>query len=245
VDRLLYIANTGASQALNAQAAVGHNLANADTTGFRADLNQFRAQPVFGPVHPSRVYAMDERPGVDLTPGPLISTGRDLDLAVDGDGYIAVQAADGGEAYTRAGDLQVGPGGVLTTGRGDPVLGEGGPVAVPPFDKLEIGSDGTVSIVPLGQDPNTLAVVDRIRLVRPDPAGLEKGADGLLRLAGGAQAPPDAGVRLASGHLEGSNVNPVDALVDLIAIQRRFEMQVQMMRKADENAQAAEEMLRL
>ncbi len=245
MDRMLYVAMTGAAQTLTAQAANSHNLANASTTGFKADLSQFRSMPVYGDGMPSRVYAMAERPGVDLRPGAIQATGNDLDMAVDGDGWIAVQAADGSEAYTRAGDLHLTVNGLLETGAGHYVLGNGGPVSIPPAEKLDIGADGTISIRPLGQSAKTLAQIDRVKLVKPPLDQLEKGEDGLFRLRSGAAAPADASVRLVSGALEGSNVNPVEQMVNMISLARQFEMQVKMMRTAEDNASAATQLLRL
>ena len=246
MDNSLYIAMTGAQQTLVAQGVNANNLANVSTTGFRADLSQFRAMPVFGETFDSRVFALAERPGVNFSPSPLEATGRDLDIAVNRDGWIAVQARDGSEAYTRAGDLRVASvGGVLETGAGYPVMGDGGPIAVPPFEKLEIGDDGTISIIPAGQNATNLVQIDRIKLVNPPREGLEKGQDGLIRQRDGLPAPADAEVTIVSGALETSNVNMVDGLVEMIALQRRFEMQVKMMDAAQANAQQAEELLRL
>jgi flagellar basal-body rod protein FlgF len=245
MDRMLYIAMTGAKQTLVAQAANAHNLANVSTAGFRADLAAFRAMPVFGPGLATRVYAMAERPGVDLRAGVVSHTGRELDVAVDGEGWIAVQGRDGREAYTRAGDLRVTPSGQLITGAGLAVLGNGGPIAIPPYEKLDIGADGTISIRASGQAAAALAVVDRIKLVNPPREELRKGEDGLMRLRDGREADPDARVRLLSGSLEGSNVNAVDALVNMLALQRQFEMQVKMMRTTEETDAAAAQVLRL
>ncbi len=245
MDRLVYLAMSGAKHTLQAQSAVSHNLANAATTGFRADLSAFRSMPVFGPGHATRVYALAERPGVDFTPGTIRTTGNDLDVAVDGEGFLAVVAPDGTEAYTRAGDLRLSSNGLLETGAGHPVLGNGGPIAVPPAEKLTIGADGTLSVRPLGQEANTLAQVDRLKLVRPAHADLVKGPDGLLRRADGVDEVPDAGVRLVQGALESSNVNTVDAMVSMIDLQRRFELQVKAMRTAQENETAAAQVLRL
>lgn len=245
MDRMLYVAMTGAQQMMQATAANNHNLANLNTTGFRADLSQFRSMPVFGEGYPTRVYAMAERPGVDFTPGALQSTGRELDVAVQGEGLIAVQAFDGTEAYTRAGNLKISSNGILTTGAGQPVLGEGGPVAIPPAETVEIGTDGTISIRPLGQEANTLAVLDRIKLVNPPLAQLKKGEDGLLRLAEDAVAPAEASVSLASGMLEASNVNGVDAMVEMIALARQYEMQVKMMQAAEDLDASSAQMLRM
>lgn len=242
---MLYLSMTGAREAMLAQAARSNNLSNASTPGFKADLSQTRSQPMFGPGLPSRVYAMSERPAVDLDPGAIQTTGRDLDIAVRGEGWIAIQAADGTEAYTRAGDLRISPLGLLTTGAGHPVLGNGGPIAVPPAETVEIGADGTITIRPLGQDANTLAEVDRIKLVNPPKDQLEKAADGLIRGRDGAVFEPDATVGIVSGALESSNVNLVGELVGLIENARRFELQIQMMNTARDEDRATTEMLRL
>jgi len=245
MDRMLYVAMSGAAETLRAQAAQAHNLANVSTTGFRADLERFRSMPLYGPGLPTRVFAMEERPGVDLEPGTIRTTGRDLDVAVDGRGYIAVQAPDGGEAYTRAGDLRIDANGLLTNGAGRPVLGDGGPIAIPPAAKLSIGADGTISVLAAGEAKATLAVVDRIKLVNPDPNTLDKGMDGLLRVRGGAAAAPDAAVKLRSGALEQSNASAVESMVRMIELARRFELQVRMMNTAKENDRTATQMLRI
>ena len=245
MDRMLYVAMSGAKETALAQARNTQNLANARTTGFKASLDAFSSRHVTGPVHETRTYAVAEDMRVDLSPGPLQATGRDLDVAVQGEGWIAVQAPDGGEAYTRAGDLRVDSVGLLTTGTGLPVLGDGGPIAVPPFETLEIGSDGTISIRPLGQEANTLAQVDRIKLVNPDPTELVRGEDGLIRHAQGLEQPPDAGVNLVNGMLESSNVNTVEAMVRMIDLARHFEMQVKMMKTVEDNDAASASLLRL
>ncbi|BCX88646.1 flagellar basal-body rod protein FlgF [Methylomarinovum tepidoasis] len=245
MDRSLFVVMSGARETLRAQASVSNNLANVNTTGFKQDLEQFRSMPVFGPGYPSRVYALNERPATDFDPGPIRSTGRELDVAVKGDGWIAVQAADGSEAYTRRGDLRITPEGLLQTGDGHPVLGDNGPIAIPPAQKVDIGSDGTISIVPLGEKPDVLAVVDRIKLVRAAPEQLEKGEDGLIRLKSGQPAEADAGITLVSGALEGSNVSSVAALVDMIELSRRYELQVKMMKTAEDDADTAAQLLRM
>lgn len=243
MDRLLYVAMSGARETLRAQAANNHNLANASTTGFRADLAAFQARHVAGDGFASRVYATTSTTGFDATSGTLVPTGRDLDVAVQGNGYLAVQALDGREAYTRAGDLRIDSSGILRTGTGLPVLGDAGPVAIPPHASIAIGADGTVSIVPLGQGPETRAEVARIRLVNPADTELTKDADGLLRLKDGSDAPPDAAVTLVSGVLESSNVNVADALVHMIELSRRFELQVRAMKTAEDNGAASARLL--
>ncbi|RMG35624.1 MAG: flagellar basal-body rod protein FlgF [Gammaproteobacteria bacterium] len=239
MDRMLYVAMSGARETLIAQGNASNNLANANTTGFLADLNQFRSMPVFGPGHPTRVYALDERPQTDFTHGTITQTGRDLDVAVKGGGWIAVQARDGGEAYTRRGDLQIDPNGVLTTGDGLPVMGNSGPIALPPFDAINIGADGTISIRPQGAPPSELAVIDRIKLVAPAFDQMIKGPDGLMRLKDGTEAPAAFEQRLVSGALESSNVNIVNEMVDMIELSRRFEMQIKLMKTAEETAASA------
>jgi flagellar basal-body rod protein FlgF len=245
MDRMLYVAMTGARETLRAQTANNHNLANASTSGFRADLSAFQARHVDGDGYHSRVYATASTTGFDDTQGTLMTTGRDLDVAVQGEGYIAVQGADGREAYTRAGDLRLDTNGQLLTGTGLQVLGDAGPVAVPPYASLSIGGDGTVSIVPLGQGPETRAEVGRIKLVNPATDELEKGTDGLLRMKDGTDAVADASTRIASGVLESSNVNVADAMVNMIELQRRFDLQVRAMKTADDNGAASARLLSL
>jgi flagellar basal-body rod protein FlgF len=244
MDRMLYVAMSGAKETMISQAGNANNLANAETPGFLRDLNQFRSMPVFGPGFPTRVYAMDERHQVDFGRGAIQSTGNDLHIAIRGDGFIAVQAADGQEAYTRRGDLAVDANGLLTNGAGLPIMGDNGPIAIPPEAKIEIGNDGTITIKPQGAQADALAVLDRIRLVNPPLADLDKGEDGLLRLRAGGEAPPDANVEVLKGLLEGSNVNVVDALVNMIDLSRRFEVQVKMMKTAEETDQSAASILR-
>ena len=237
MDRLLYTAMTGARQTLLAQAQNNNNLANVSTVGFRAELSAFTDAPIYGPGHPSRVYSELSLGATDLSAGPLQTTGRELDLALSEGGWLAVQAPDGSEAYTRAGDLRIDAGGVLVTGAGHPVLGAGGPIAVPPAEKLEIAADGGIHIIPPGEGAKPVPL-ERLRLVRPEPARLEKGYDGLMRVNDGQPVADDATVRVSVGALEGSNVNAVGALVEMIALARRYEAQVRMMRAAEDTDSA-------
>lgn len=243
MDKALYIGMSGASQMMRAQTVHANNLANVSTTGFRADLAQSRAMQVFGEGMPSRVYAMTENPGTDFQPGPLNQTGNSLDVAVKGEGWLAVLAEDGSEAYTRAGDLQVSPFGELQTGSGLPVLGNNGPVVLPPYEQLEIGTDGTLSLREIGQGPEVLAQLDRLKLVNPDNADLVKGTDGLLRRQDGAVEPADGEVQVVSGYLEGSNVDAVSAMVDMISLSRQYEMNIKMMQTAQQNSEASARLL--
>jgi flagellar basal-body rod protein FlgF len=239
MDRLLYVAMTGAKQLMQAQALVSHNLANVSTTGFRADLARFEARPVEGPGYQSRVNTVATGLGFDRTQGTLMQTGEVLDVAIDGDGWIAVQARDGTEAYSRGGSLKINSLGLLETERGELVLGDNGPVAVPPYTQIAMGADGTVSIVPQGQGPETLAQVGRLKLVNPDAERLTKRPDGLVSVNDGNAVEADAEVKIASGFIETSNVNVAATLVDMIEFQRQFDVAVRMMQTADQNAQRA------
>jgi flagellar basal-body rod protein FlgF len=245
MDKMLYISMNASQQTMLAQATNSNNLANVNTTGFRADFEQFRSMPVYGDGLPTSVYAMSERPASDYQQGAVHSTGRELDISIQGEGFIAVVGKDGREGYTRAGDLRISSTGQLTTGTGLVVMGEGGPIAIPQAEKVEIGNDGTISIRPVGSAANALAQLDRIKLVKPEINQLQKDSDGLIRLKGGSEAPSDATVKVASGTLESSNVNAVGALVKMIALQRQYEMQVKMMATAQENSASSARLLQL
>jgi flagellar basal-body rod protein FlgF len=244
VDRSLYVAMTGAKDILDAQAVNNFNLANASTTGFKADLAAFQSQAVTGSGYASRVYATDSISGWDQSEGSLITTGRPLDVAVKGQGFIAVQGPNGQEAYTRNGDLHVSPEGLLVTSTGNIVLGDNGPVSVPPSASIKIAGDGTVSVQPLGQPAESLAAVGRIKLVDPAPGTLVQHSGGLFQLANGASAPADASVKLASGVLESSNVDLASAMVNMIDLARNFDLQVKAMKTTDTNASASAQLLR-
>ncbi|MGB5352635.1 MAG: flagellar basal-body rod protein FlgF [Woeseia sp.] len=243
MDEMVYLAMTGAKQTEYAQAINSNNLANISTNGFRADLHSFSSEPINGPGVDSRVNAVVESYGTDFSQGPVANTGRDLDVAINGRGFLAVQAPDGSEAYTRAGDLRVNSGGLLTNGAGHLVLGDGGPLAVPPNSSLTIGKDGTVTVQPLGQGPEALVIVDRLKLVNPDIKMLAKGSDGLLHLPAGESADADAAVTITAGALEQSNVNVAMTLVNMIELSRQYEMQVNVMKTAKENADAAAKLM--
>jgi flagellar basal-body rod protein FlgF len=230
---------TGAKQLMQAQALVSHNLANVSTTGFRADLARFEARPVAGPGYASRVNTVATGLGFDRSQGALVQTGAVLDVAIDGDGWLAVQARDGSEAYVRSASLKVTALGLLETERGEPVLGDNGPLSVPPYTQISVAADGTISVVPQGQGPETMAQVGRLKLVNPEAAALAKRLDGLVEVTNGAEVEADANVKLASGFIETSNVNIAATLVDMIECQRQFEVAVRMMQTADDNAARA------
>ncbi len=245
MDRMLYLAMSAAKQMMTAQALASNNLANANTTGFKADFDAVRAMPVFGDGYPSRVYAMTERPGIDFNVGTVETTDNELDIAINGAGFIAVIAPDGTEAYTRAGEFKQTVNGQLVTATDLPVLGNGGPIAFPQAESILIGTDGTISIRPLGQDANTLAQIDRIKLVNPPLADLKKDADGLFRLRDGTIAAADASVRVERGALERSNVNPVHEMISMIEAQRIYETAIKAMDTAQESDSNGARLLRL
>ncbi|MCH4562940.1 flagellar basal body rod protein FlgF [Halomonas sp. EGI 63088] len=247
MDRILYTAMSGAKQSMDQQSVVSHNLANVDTAGFRAQLHAMRAVPVQGEAAlATRTSVVASTPGSDFTPGPMTTTGRELDVALEGNGWIAVQAPDGGEAYTRRGDLQVDGDGLLMIA-GRPVIGEGGPIIVPLGSSVSVGADGTLSAIGPGEDPDALVDVGRLKLVTPDES-LLRGDDGLFRPAPNdegevAALPADENARVASGALEGSNVSAIEAMVSMIDVARRYEMQMKVIGTADENAQRANHLL--
>ena len=238
MDKYLYVAMTGASQNALAQKAHANNLANISTNGFQRDLEQARSMPVFGDSFPARAFALTERPATDFSQGALVETGRDLDVAVSGDGWLAVQAPDGSEAYVRTASMNVDALGILRAGNGMPIMGNGGPIAVPPQQQIEVGEDGTISIRAQGEGPRVMAQVDRIKLVQPDLKTMSKGLDGLIHTNDGQPAAADANVRVTSGFLEASNVNAVDEMTSVLALSKQFELHIKMMNTAKEDDQA-------
>jgi len=246
VDKALFIAMTGAKNNMLAQGVRSNNLANLNTSGFRADFEQSRSMGVYyGDGQPTRAYALTESPAANFTPGPLETTGNDLDVAIQGQGFIAVQAQDGSEAYTRAGNLSVDASGTLRTAGGLAVLSSGGLISIPENQKIHIGSDGTISVVALGQGPEAMTEVGRIKLVNPDQQNLEKGKDGLFRQRDGLNADVAAAVTLHSGMLEGSNVNAIDEFTQILSLSRQYEMQVKVMKAAEENSAASSQLLQI
>jgi flagellar basal-body rod protein FlgF len=234
MDKLLYIASSGANQDLVATSLRANNLANAQTNGFKAQLEQARSMPVYGEGLPTRVFAMTESPTNNYESGPMIQTGRDLDVAVQGDGWFAVQDAQGNEAYSRDGNFQLGADGGLEDVHGNVVMGDTGPIFLPvPLDNLNIAADGTISIRPQGAPESVLEEVGRLKLVKPEYRDMERGNDGLFRMQDGSIAQADETVAIRTGMLEGSNVNAIDEMVNMLSLQRHYELQVKMMKKAD------------
>ncbi|EAQ31829.1 MULTISPECIES: flagellar basal-body rod protein FlgF [Idiomarina] len=246
MDKMLWIAMSGANENMKAVSVRANNLANTNTTGFKADLEQARSMQAFGEGLPTRVFSMTESPGQNFAEGPIRTTGRNLDVAINGQGWIAVQDANGNERYTRNGSLEIDAGGMLRTSSGDPVMGDAGPVLIPmPIDSLTIGRNGNISIRPQGAPEDANEIVDRIKLVNPPLNNVEKTTDGYFALKDGQQALADANVKLEVGALEGSNVNAIGEMTSMIALQRQYEMNVKMMKTADENAQRSATLMRM
>ncbi len=245
MDRLIYTAMTGAKHIMEQQANTAHNLANVSTTGFRAQLDTFRAVPVLSESMPTRAFVVDSTMGADFSQGALQQTGRALDVAVQGKGWIAVQMEDGSEAYTRQGSLKTSENGVLQTAAGLSVLGEGGPISIPPDVNVAIASDGTISSTERAGKPGQANVIGRIKLVNPPEESLVRGDDGLFRVKGGEAADADPAVRVAAGALEGSNVNAVEAMVNMISLGRAFEMHMSLLKNAESNAAKAAQLMNL
>ena len=243
MDRMIYTAMTGASAAAHRQQLLANNLANASTPGFRAELATFRAVPVRGDGTTSRVFALEATAGHSDAPGPVTNTGRNLDVAVRGGSYLSVQGLDGTEAYTRAGALEVNPEGTLVNAQGLPVLSDGGPLTVPAGAQVDIGEDGTVTARVPGQPGQALG---KLKLVTPDDENrLRRGEDGLFRPTQGDTLNADATARVQSGALEGSNVNPIEAMVGMISVARQFEVQMRMLQNGEKNDQTAAQLLSL
>lgn len=245
MDRLIYTAMTGAKHILEQQATTSHNLANATTTGFRAQIDSFRAVPVISDGMPTRAFVVDATVGTDFSTGSMQVTGRELDVAVQGKGWLVVQKDDGSEAMTRHGSLKVSENGVLQTQDGLNLVGDGGPITIPPDVSIAIAKDGTVSTVPSGSKPAAVQVIGRLKLVSPPENILVRGDDGLFKTNDGSTPDADAAITVAGGMLEGSNVNVVESMVSMINLARQFEMQMKLLTNAESNATKASQILSL
>jgi flagellar basal-body rod protein FlgF len=234
MDKALYVSMAGAKQNMLEQAVYANNLANVNTVGFQADLADAMSVMIEGDSFQSRVYAVSNNNYTDFSQSALIHTGRELDVAVM-NGFIAVQDNQGGEAYTRAGELSVLMDGRLVNGAGNQVMGDGGPIVIPPYQSMSIGTDGTITIVPHGGVDDAQAVIDRIRLVQLTPQNAQKGLDGLIRTKDGNPAEVNSSVKLESGNLNASNVNAIDSMINIINLARQFDLQVKLMESAETN----------
>lgn len=244
MDRMIYTAMTGAKHILDQQATNSHNLANATSTGFRAQIDSFRSMPVMGESLATRTLVVDSTIGADMTPGAIQATGRDLDVAIQGKGWFAVMREDGTEAYTRNGSFKVNENGQLQTATGLNVQGDGGPVSIPPDSTISIGKDGTISAISAVTPSAAPNVVGRLKLVNPEEASMVRADDGLFNTAEG-EADADATVAVVQGSLEGSNVNVIDAMVNMISLARQFDSQMKLMQTAENNANKASQLFNL
>lgn len=246
MDRLIYSSLAAMRGAMARQTAIASNLANANTTGFRGELTNAQALWMSnGKATDARATVTGEVTGTDMTSGPVTATGRDLDFALNGDAMLAVQGKDGGESYTRRGDLMQNDSGVLTIGDGQIVLGDSGPITLPPADKVSIAQDGSLWIVPQGGDPKNPQQVDRLKLVTPKGSQVQKGLDGLFIVAGGGTLPSDPDAKVTAGSLEGSNVNTSEALVNMIDASRSWDGQVKMLTSAQDMDRSATELMKI
>ena len=245
MDRLVYTAMTGAKHILEQQATVTHNLANVTTTGFRAQLDSFRAVPVKSDGLPTRAFVVDATVGTDFSTGGMQITGRELDVAVQGKGWLAVEMPDGSESFTRHGSLKISENGILQTQSGLNLVGDGGPITIPPDMAIAIAKDGTVSAIPSGTKPNAVQVIGRLKLVNPPEDNLVRGDDGLFKTKDGTAVDADPAVGVAGGMLENNNVNVVESMVNMINLARSFEMQMKVLQNAENNATKAGQILTL
>ena len=245
MDKLVYTAYSGLRGNMAAQAAIANNMANGSTIGFKADKVSFERLSLIGPTFETRDPTSEEVIDAARDPGTLIATGRSLDVAVNGDAWLAVQAGDGEEGYTRRGDLSIAPSGVLQTGDGFPVLGQSGPITIPPAAKVTISADGSVLVVPPGGDIDKPQIVDRLKLVSPKGSETLKGLDNLLKVKGGGALPQDLDARVTTGSLEQSNVNMAEALVDMIENQRSYEVQAKLLSSAKDMDESGASLMRL
>lgn len=245
MDRSLYVSMTGASEVFSAQAVKANNLANLSTPGFKAALVQQQSYDVTGEGLPTRTYVRSEVPGYDLSPGAIQTTNNELDVAIKGEGWIVVSTENGDQALTRRGDLTINANGELINGAGFYIEGGGGRIVIPPSESISIAEDGQISVVPIGADANTKVVIDKIRLTKTESDSLKIREDGLFDTGNDAGFEDDISVFLTSGALETSNVNAVNELVDLIALTRKYELDLKMMNTAKENDEQVAQILHL
>lgn len=245
MDRMIYTAMSGAKHVLNKQATSSNNLANVTSSGFKSQIDTFRAVPIIGDGLKTRAFVVDSTTATDFSQGPIQQTGRDLDVAIQGDGFISVQRADGSEAYTRNGAFKISENGLLQTSNGLTVLGDGGPISIPENVSVTIGGDGTVSVINNLPVPGPSNVLGRLKLVNPDQKGMVRAGDGLFVNADGTTAQADALVKVAGGFVEGSNVSVVNELVTMIGLGRQFELQMKVIQTAKENDERATQLLSL
>ncbi|MCB5187989.1 flagellar basal-body rod protein FlgF [Methylobacillus caricis] len=245
MDRLIYTTMTGMKHIMEQQATTSNNLANSTTTGFRSQIDSFRAVPVISDGLPTRTFVVDSTVGANFNSGVIQTTGRELDVAIRDRGWFAVQRTDGTEAYTRNGNFKLNENGVLQTQEGLTVVGDDGPITIPPESKIAIANDGTVSAVSTNVIPIITNLIGRLKLVNPNDSDLVRGSDGLFEMKNRTPLEADANVTVASGALESSNVNVVEEMVNMITLARQFDLQTKLLQNAENNATKAGQILSL
>ena len=245
MDRLIHTAFTGLTSSMSRQRVIASNMANSQTIGFRADMVAMTPMTLDGPGLEVRAMNDTEVRGANMKAGSITQTGKPLDLAMEGDVMLAVQGRDGGEAYSRRGDLSIAPSGLLVNGDGAPVVGESGPITIPPGRQLIIGPDGQLLL----RDPATPDApptrLDRLKLASPAGTRIEKGLDGLFRVFGGGVLPNDEEGSVLVGALEQSNVNASEVLVEMVDAQRLFELRTKLVQTAREIDEGGASLMRI
>ena len=244
MESILYNVMNGAKTGFTRQTLIGNNLANTNTPGFKADLYAAQSMYLQGTGIGNVAMPVQNANQYNLSPGAIIPTGRDLDVAIEGNGWFAIQDSSGKEAYTQSGNFQITQNGRLVTGSGQPVIGDGGPISIPPAQRVEIGTDGTISVVPLDGNPDTLAVIDRLKLVKLEGKDIRKTEEGLFRPANGGAVQPDASLSVVTGAINGSNANPIEQMVLMIEANREYEQNMKLMQNVDDNHNRLTQLLR-
>ncbi|WP_029586608.1 flagellar basal-body rod protein FlgF [Bradyrhizobium sp. URHD0069] len=207
---------------------VANNVANVNTTGYKADrslfeefLNSRAREDNFVPQDRRVSYVQDRGTFKDFSQGSSEQTKNPLDVAIDGRGFLVVQTP-AGERYTRDGGLQINNQGQLVTAAGNPVLGNSGPIVFQPTDKeVSIAADGNVTVL---EGINRIdAVRGKLRVVRfADAQQLVKEGSNLYSVGEGAAAEPDTASRIRQGFIEKSNVNSVTEMSRMIEVTRAY-----------------------
>ena len=245
MDRMIWTAVTGMSASMARQRMIASNMANAQTIGFRAEIMRATPMTLKGPSLESRAMTDASVHGAIMTAGAMTPTGRALDVALQGDALLTVQAADGTEAYTRRGDLSVSPNGLLVNGEGYAVMNDGGPISIPPGSDVSIAEDGAVMVRDAANPEAPPQQIDRLKLANWRGTDIAKGLDGLFRVTGGGVLPADADARLAPATLEQSNVRPSEVLIEMVEAQRLYDMRTKLVATAKELDEGSASLMRL
>jgi len=207
---------------------ISNNLANVNTTGFKANQMLFEEYLTSG-AHEDNFKAPDRRISYvqdrgtyrDFAQGPLERTGNPLDVAINGSGFLVVQTPDG-ERYTRDGNLQISSTGQLVTNSGKPVLGTAGPITIQPTDHdVTISADGTITVLEGVSPIDTIR--GKLRMASfADPQSLHNEGDNVFSVGPGVNAAQDTKSTIEQGFVEKSNVNSVVEMSRLIEVNRTY-----------------------